>query len=121
MRLMAFAAIALIICVGLTAAALGKAALPSPCRANGVAALSNAALSAIAEVTRGAAMKDTLASDVALICARIMRDQAAIALANQELRLGRDPRTRNIARRLIAAKHNDIAVLLRELDGPSIW
>ena len=96
--------------------------LPSFCSGKFGPGASNGALSAIAQALHHRALKMAQAqsADVAFTCSIIAHDLAAIDLARQELRDGKDPLTKAVARSVLGNARKEIVALADRLNGPSI-
>jgi hypothetical protein len=96
--------------------------LPSTCLAKYGPGASNGALSAIAQAIHHRALKEAQApsADVVFACSIIVRDLAAIDLARQELRDGKDLATKAVAKSLLDSARTEIVTLTGRLNVPSI-
>jgi hypothetical protein len=96
--------------------------LPSSCIGKFGPDTSNGALSAIAQALHHHAPKRVQppSADVAFACSIIAHDLAAIDLARQELRDGKDPLTKAVARSVLDNAWKEVGTLADRLNGPSI-
>lgn len=116
-------------CLSLSVAAFGQGndsgaryELPPICLAKNGPGAANEALSAIAQAIHHRSGKSAQSSstDVTFACGIIARDLAVIELARQELRYGKDPSTKAIARSVLTNAQSEIGIFADRLTGPSI-
>ena len=117
------------LCLSLSVTAFGHGGdsvaryqLPPACLAKNGRDTANEALSAIAQAIhrRSAKSPQTGLNDVAFACGIIARDLAAIDLARQELRSGKDLSAKAVARTVLTNALTEIGTLADLLNGPSI-
>jgi hypothetical protein len=120
------AAVGAWLCLGVGVFAQGangaRNELPSSCIGKFGPGASNGALSAIAQALHHRALKIAQApsADVAFACSIIAHDLAAIDLARREVRDGKDPLMKAVARSVLDNARKEVGTLADRLNGPSI-